>query len=69
MNILRCGVPAAKAARKKNAAQATVNQCIEVTVERETVTVLVRGQPAKSEQGAASKTAEGQAERLQLPYR
>ena len=58
MNILRRGVPAAKAASKKNAAQATVNQRIEVTVERETVTVLVRGQPAMSEQEAASKTAE-----------
>jgi hypothetical protein len=44
MNILRCGVQAAKAASQKNAAQATVNQRIEVTVERETVTVLVRGQ-------------------------
>lgn len=40
MNILRRGVPEAEAA-----AEATVSRRIEVTVERETVTVLVRGQP------------------------
>ena len=40
MNILRRGVPEAEAV-----AEATVSRRIEITVERETVTVLVRGQP------------------------
>ena len=67
MNILRRRVPAAEAAGKNGPAEPTVNRRIMVTVERETVTLLVRGQPAKSEQEAASKTAEDQAGRLQLP--
>jgi len=48
-------------------AKPAMSRLIKVTVERETVTLLVRGQPAKSEQEAASKTAEDQAGRLQLP--
>lgn len=62
MNILRRDIPSAEAAAK-----ATVSRRIEVTVERETVIMLVRGQPAMSEQEAASITAEDQAGRLQLP--
>jgi hypothetical protein len=44
MNILRRRVPAAEAVGKNGLAEATVNQRIMVTVERETATVLVRGQ-------------------------
>jgi len=44
MNILRRGVPPSKETGKKGAAQGSVNRRIEVTVERETVTMLVRGQ-------------------------
>jgi hypothetical protein len=45
MNILRRGVPASKEAGKEGASQGSVNRRrIEVTVERETVTMLVRGQ-------------------------
>jgi hypothetical protein len=45
MNILRRGVPAVEEAGKQGVAEATVNRRIEVTVERETVTMLVRSQP------------------------
>jgi hypothetical protein len=45
MNVLRRDLPVAVVAREKSAAEATVTRRIEVTVERETVTVLVRGQP------------------------
>ena len=48
-------------------AKPAMSRLIKVTVERETVTLLVRGQPAKSEQEAASKTAEDQAGRSQVP--
>ena len=44
MNILRRGVPASKETGKEGASQSSVNRRIEVTVERETVTMLVRGQ-------------------------
>ena len=44
MNILRRGVPASKETGMEGAAQGSVNRRIEVTVERETVTMLVRGQ-------------------------
>jgi hypothetical protein len=67
MNILRRGGPAAKANSKKSVAEPAISRRVKVTVERETVTVLVRGQTAKSEQEAASETAEDQAGRLQLP--
>ena len=44
MNILRRGLPAVEEESKKGVAEATVNRRIEVTVERETVTMLVRSQ-------------------------
>ena len=44
MNILRQGVLASKETGKEGASQGSVNRRIEVTVERETVTMLVRGQ-------------------------
>ena len=67
MNILRRRVRAMKEAAKEGTAEATVSRRIEITVERETVTVLVRGQPAMSKQEAESKTAEDQAGQLQVP--
>ncbi|MGA3159818.1 MAG: hypothetical protein ABSC77_01275 [Terracidiphilus sp.] len=53
MNILPRGVRVARAASRKNAAEATVSQRIEITVERETITVLVRGQRIDNEEGTA----------------
>jgi len=67
MNILRRNAPETKAKSKEPLAEPAMSRRVKVTVERETVTLLVRGQPAKSEQEAASKTAEDQAGRLQLP--
>jgi hypothetical protein len=68
MNILRRSVRAAEAAARKDvAAQTTVNRRIEVTVERETVTMLVRGQPAHNEQEAVLEKDQTEATRLELP--
>jgi hypothetical protein len=67
MNILRRSAPEAKAKSKESVAQPAMSRCVKVTVERETVTVLVRGQPAMSKQEAESKTAEDQAGQLQVP--
>ena len=58
MNILRRGVPPSKETGKKGAAQGSVNRRIEVTVERETVTMLVRGQLELKPNGYV-KTAPG----------
>ncbi|MGO9776824.1 MAG: hypothetical protein ACLQGT_12690 [Terracidiphilus sp.] len=45
MNILRRGIPPSKETGKEGASQGSVKRRrIEVTVERETVTMLVRGQ-------------------------
>ncbi len=45
MNILRRGVPRSKETGKEGASQGSMNRRrIEITVERETVTMLVRGQ-------------------------
>ena len=67
MNILRRGVQAVKAASKKNAAQATVSQRIEITVERETITVLVRGQPQGNVEGPACEQDEPESRRPEMP--
>ena len=48
MNIIRRGTPAAEPGNKKSFTEPAMNRRIEVTVERETVTVLVRGQPNQS---------------------
>ena len=47
MNILRRGVPEEKESAQKNTQPASIRR-IEVTVERETITMLVRGQPGKA---------------------
>jgi hypothetical protein len=62
MTILRREAPATNAA-----VESSVNRRVEVTVERETVTILVRGQPAQSQQTAASERAGAESERLELP--
>jgi hypothetical protein len=67
MNILRRGVLAAKAACKKRVAGVPVNRRIEVTVERETVTVLVRGHPKDNEEGLVSGQVGPESELLKLP--
>ncbi|MGA3080109.1 MAG: hypothetical protein ABSD44_01860 [Terracidiphilus sp.] len=46
MNILRRGVSAGEEASHKDAPEPAVTRRIEVTVERETVTMLVRSRPA-----------------------
>jgi hypothetical protein len=67
MNILRRGVPAAKEATKKSAADATVGRRIEVTVERETVTMLVRNlSKAGSEERASGNSRPESEPRLLL---
>jgi hypothetical protein len=66
-NILRRGVPATIANSKKGSAEAIVNRRIEVTVERETVTMLVRGQPKENQDGPASGKDRPESDRLELP--
>jgi len=67
MNILRRRVPAAEAAGKNGPAEVGVNQRIEVTVERETVTMLVRGQPKQDNQKPASDKVGLESQHLGLP--
>ena len=67
MSILRRGVPAAKAASVKSVAEAPLSRRVEVTVERETVTVLVRGQPKDNEEGPASGNDGPESKLLELP--
>jgi hypothetical protein len=69
MNILRRGVAASEAINKKDAAEATGNRRIQVTVERETVTMLVRGQPkeAREEQASGNSGPESERRKPLLP--
>jgi len=67
MNILRRGVPAGEEAAKKSAAEATVSRRIEVTVERETVTMLVRSLPKGGRDERASGSSGPESERRKLP--
>jgi hypothetical protein len=67
MNILRRGVPETKEDGRKGAAETTVSRRIEVTAERETVTVLVRGQPAQSQEAPAFQRAAPESGRPALP--
>jgi hypothetical protein len=81
-NILRRGVPALEAGNvleagnKKDAAEAGVSRRIEVTVERETVTMLVRAQPGgtrsmnqenAAEAAGENKTPASEPAKLPLP--
>jgi hypothetical protein len=47
MNILRRSVPPVVVVNEEVAAEPAINRRINVTVERETVAILVRGQPPK----------------------
>jgi hypothetical protein len=67
MNILRRGIPELEAASKKSAGEATLNRRIEVTVERETVTMLVRGLAKDGKEEWASGNGGPESERLELP--
>jgi hypothetical protein len=67
MNILRRGIPALEAAGRKVAAEATLNRRIEVTVERETVTLLVRGLPKDGRDERASGGSGPESESQELP--
>jgi hypothetical protein len=67
MNILRRGIQDVKAASKKYAAGASKSQRIEVTVERETVTMLVRGQTVENQQAPALESVASEPECRELP--
>jgi hypothetical protein len=58
MNILRRVLPETKAESRESASEPTERRRIEVTVERETVTVLVRGQPGRATAEAQTIAAE-----------
>jgi hypothetical protein len=63
MDILRRGAPAAKEIN----ADGVVHQRIEVTVEREVVSMLVRGHPQSGAQPPAGESAAPEAEPPELP--
>jgi hypothetical protein len=63
MDILRRGAPAAKEIN----ADGAVHQRIEVTVEREVVSMLVRGQPQGGAQPPAGESTAPEAELPELP--
>ncbi len=65
--IVRRDLPEAEAVGENSLAETTVNRRIMVTVERETVTVLVRGQPQEDAQKSASEKAGLEAQYLGLP--
>lgn len=67
MNILRRGVPAGDEASQNNTPEATVTRRIEVTVERETVTMLVRAHPVKTPDAPPQVTAGPESELSELP--
>jgi hypothetical protein len=67
MNILRRGVPASKETGKEGASQSSVNRRIEVTVERETITMLVRAHPVKNPDAPAQLTAGPELHLPELP--
>jgi hypothetical protein len=67
MDILRRGVPAAEGNTKEISPDRTVHQRVEVTVEREVVSILVRGQPKDGAQQPAGGGAEPEAAPPKLP--
>jgi hypothetical protein len=67
MNILPRNVPAAETNSKKGSARATASRRIEVTVERETINMLVRGEFKENEKGASTGAAGPDSRRLKLP--
>jgi hypothetical protein len=66
MNILRRSLPATEAASKENAAEGTPGRRVEVTIERETTTLLVRGRPEKNEMKPAGEIGALELGRLEL---
>ncbi|MGA3161433.1 MAG: hypothetical protein ABSC77_09465 [Terracidiphilus sp.] len=67
MNILRRGATAAEANSKESFSEPAKNQRIEITVERETVTMLVRGQTVENHQAPALESVTPEPECLELP--
>jgi len=55
MNILPCSVPALETNSKEDSAKTPVNRRIEVTVERETINMLVRESSKKTRKGRLRK--------------
>jgi hypothetical protein len=67
MNILRRGIPAAEANSQEPLAEPVMSRRVKVTVERETVTVLVRGQPGQSVAESQAAAVEPVSAELQEP--
>jgi hypothetical protein len=67
MNILRREVPVTKAAGKEVSPEPAVSRRIEVTVERETVTILVRGQLKEGTEERANGDSDPESERPRMP--
>jgi hypothetical protein len=67
MNIIRRSVPATEVSGGEILSEPAVSRRIEVTVERETVTVLVRGQPSQDREarGSPGDTPEAECPALQ----
>jgi hypothetical protein len=66
VNILSRIVPATGANARELEAKPTVHRRVEVTVERESLSVLVPGQPAACTTGTASGKSQTEAPRLEL---
>jgi hypothetical protein len=67
MNIVRRRIPETEAGKNKIDAEVIAIRRAEVTVERETVTMLLRGRPAESGETPASQNAETELQVPKLP--
>jgi len=67
MNILRRGATEAEANSKESFPEPAKSQRIEITVERETVTMLVRGQTVENQQEPALESVAPEPECMELP--
>jgi hypothetical protein len=67
MNILRRGVPAEETRKDEKSGEEIAQGRIEVTVEREWVSMLVRGQPKEGAKQPASADSGPESEAPKLP--
>ena len=67
MNILRRGIPVEKPTKDEKSAQEVSHQRIEVTLEREWVSMLVRGQPKEGAKQPSSADNEPESGPPELP--
>jgi hypothetical protein len=67
MNILRRGIQAAEAKSQEPPAEPVMSRRVKVTVERETLTVLVCGQPGKAAIEPQTPAVEPASAELQEP--